>query len=38
LGNAAEVLMGLALLSEGSDLPDPVKFNRAATDVLGLVV
>ncbi|MEP6535160.1 MAG: molecular chaperone HtpG [Bryobacteraceae bacterium] len=38
LANAAEVLLGLALLSEGSELPDPLKFNRAATDVLGLVV
>ncbi|HVW85670.1 MAG TPA: molecular chaperone HtpG [Bryobacteraceae bacterium] len=38
LGNAAEVLVGLALLSEGSELPDPARFNRAATDVLGRVV
>jgi molecular chaperone HtpG len=38
LGNAAEVLLGLALLAEGSELPDPAKFSRAATDVLGQVV
>jgi molecular chaperone HtpG len=38
LGNAAEVLLGLALLAEGSELPDPARFSRAATDVLGQVV
>jgi molecular chaperone HtpG len=35
LGNAADVVFGLAVLAEGSELPDPVKFNRAATEILG---
>ncbi len=34
LPKAAELLLGLALLSEGSELSDPVRFIRAATDVL----
>jgi molecular chaperone HtpG len=38
LDNAAEVLMGLSMLAEGSELPDPVRFNKAATEVLGLVI
>jgi molecular chaperone HtpG len=38
LDNAAEVLLGLSLLAEGSELPDPVRFNKAATDVLGQVI
>jgi molecular chaperone HtpG len=38
LDNAAEVLLGLSLLAEGSELPDPVRFNKAATEVLGSVV
>jgi molecular chaperone HtpG len=38
LGNAAEVVFGLAVLAEGSELPDPVRFNRAATEVLGQIV
>ena len=38
LDNAAEVLLGLSLLAEGSELPDPARFNRAATEVLGMVV
>jgi molecular chaperone HtpG len=38
VGNAAEVLFGLALLLEGSPLADPGRFNRAATEVLGHVV
>jgi molecular chaperone HtpG len=38
LRNAAEVLFGLALLAEGSELPNPVGFNRAATELLGQVV
>ena len=38
LDNAAEVLLGLSLLAEGSELPDPVRFNKAATEVLGQVV
>jgi len=38
VANAAEVLFGLALLQEGSPLADPVRFNRAATEVLGRIV
>jgi molecular chaperone HtpG len=38
LDNAAEVLLGLSLLAEGSELPDPLRFNKAATEVLGSVV
>ena len=38
LDNAVEVLLGLSLLAEGSELPDPVRFNKAATEVLGQVV
>ena len=38
VADAAEVLFGLALLQEGSPLVDPVRFNRAATGVLGRVV
>ena len=38
LNNAAEVLLGLSLLAEGSELPDPARFNRAATEVLGQVM
>ncbi len=34
LQKAATVLLGLALLSEGSELSDPVRFNRAAADIL----
>lgn len=38
LVNAADLLWGLALLAEGSELPEPAKFSRAATEVLGQVV
>jgi molecular chaperone HtpG len=38
LTNAADLLWGLALLAEGSELPEPAKFSRAATEVLGQVV
>ena len=38
LDNAAELLLGLSLLAEGSELPDPLRFNRAATEVLSQVV
>lgn len=38
LANAAEVVFGLAVLAEGSELPDPVRFNKAAAEVLGQVV
>lgn len=34
LPDASEVLLGLALLSEASELADPVRFNRAAAEVL----
>ena len=36
--NAADLLWGLALLAEGSELPEPAKFSKAATEVLGQVV
>jgi len=36
--HAAEVLFGLALLSEGSALANPAGFNKAVTEVLGQVV
>jgi len=38
LRNAADVVFGLALLAEGSELPDAARFSRAATEVLGKVV
>jgi molecular chaperone HtpG len=38
LANAAEVVFGLAVLAEGSELPDPVRFNKAATEVLGQII
>lgn len=38
LANAAELVFGLATLAEGSELPDPVRFNRAATEVLSQIV
>jgi molecular chaperone HtpG len=38
LHNAAELLLGLSLLSEGSELPDPVRFSRAASEVLDKVI
>jgi HSP90 family molecular chaperone len=30
----ADLLFGYALLAEGSELPDPVKFNRHMIDVM----
>jgi len=38
LQDAAQLLLGLALLSEGSELTDPVRFGRAATDVLSQAI
>jgi len=38
LNSAAEVLLGLSLLAEGSELPDAARFNRATTEMLGQVV
>jgi molecular chaperone HtpG len=38
LREAADLLFGVALLAEGSPLIDPVRFNRAALDVLGKAV
>jgi len=38
LNNAAEVLLGLSLLAEGSELPDAARFNRATTEMLGQVM
>jgi molecular chaperone HtpG len=38
LHNAAELLLGLSLLAEGSELPDPVRFSRAASEVLDKVI
>jgi molecular chaperone HtpG len=34
LENYAELLYGYALLAEGSELPDPVKFNRLIADLM----
>jgi molecular chaperone HtpG len=34
LGDYAELLLGYALLSEGSELPDPVQFNRLVSDLM----
>lgn len=38
LASSAEMLFGLATLAEGSDLPDPERFNRAAWDILALAL
>lgn len=34
LGDYTELLLGYALLAEGSELPDPVKFNRLVVDLM----
>jgi molecular chaperone HtpG len=34
LANYAELLFGYALLAEGSELPDPVRFNRLVADIM----
>jgi molecular chaperone HtpG len=34
LGDYAELLLGYALLAEGSELPDPVQFNRLVVDLM----
>jgi molecular chaperone HtpG len=34
IGTYAELLLGYALLAEGSELPDPVKFNRLMIDIM----
>lgn len=34
LGKYAELLLGYALLAEGSELPDPVHFNRLVADLM----
>jgi molecular chaperone HtpG len=31
---SAELLLGYALLAEGSEIPDPVGFNRSVTDLM----
>lgn len=38
LPNAAQVLFGLALLSEGSELTDPVRFRQAVAEVLNRAI
>ncbi len=38
LKNAAWLLFGLALLAEGSELPDPVRFNHAAFEMLSCAI
>jgi molecular chaperone HtpG len=30
----AELMLGYALLAEGSELPDPVKFNRTLVEIM----
>jgi molecular chaperone HtpG len=34
IGTYAELLLGYALLAEGSELPDPVRFNRLMIDIM----
>jgi molecular chaperone HtpG len=34
LDECADLLFGYALLAEGSELPDPVKFNRHMVDIM----
>ena len=34
IGTYAELLLGYALLAEGSELPDPVRFNRLVIDIM----
>ena len=34
LGKYAELLLGYALLAEGSELPDPIKFNRLLVEMM----
>ncbi len=38
LDDFAEVLYGYALLAEGSELPDPLKFNQAVVRVLAKTI
>jgi HSP90 family molecular chaperone len=38
IGNYAELLMGYALLAEGSELPDPVGFNRRVADLMTRII
>jgi molecular chaperone HtpG len=38
IGNYAELLMGYALLAEGSELPDPVGFNRQVADLMTRII
>ena len=35
IADAAELLYGSALLAEGSELPDPARFNSLLTDLMG---
>ena len=34
VGSYADLLLGYALLAEGSELPDPVRFNRLVADLM----
>jgi molecular chaperone HtpG len=34
IGAFAEIILGYALLAEGSDLPDPARFNRLLIDLV----
>jgi molecular chaperone HtpG len=34
LADYAELLLGYALLAEGSELPDPVQFNRLVVELM----
>ena len=34
IGNFAELLLGLGLLTEGSELPDPVRYSRLVADLM----
>ncbi len=34
VGDHAELLLGYALLAEGSELPDPIRFNKLVADLM----
>jgi hypothetical protein len=34
LGDQGELLLGYAFLAEGSELPDPIKFNRLMVELM----
>jgi molecular chaperone HtpG len=38
IGNYAQLLLGYALIAEGSELPDPVRFNQLVAEILEQVI